>query len=64
MEIALENKLSLKSKIIPSGPNILNYKVPRLYKMAIAFMLAHPYGVARLMSSFAFELDNVSSLMF
>ncbi|XP_014211520.1 alpha-amylase B-like [Copidosoma floridanum] len=36
------------------GRAILNYKVPRLYKMAVAFMLAHPYGWTRLMSSFNF----------
>lgn len=34
---------------------ILTYKEPKQYKMAIAFMLAHPYGTTRLMSSFAFD---------
>ncbi|KAI4459929.1 alpha-amylase [Holotrichia oblita] len=36
------------------GRNILTYKQPREYKMAIAFMLAHPYGSPRVMSSFDF----------
>nr|AAG23133.1 alpha-amylase [Diabrotica virgifera virgifera] len=34
---------------------ILTYKNPKPYKMAIAFMLAHPYGTTRLMSSYAFD---------
>lgn len=33
---------------------ILTYKRPREYRMAVAFMLAHPFGVPRVMSSFAF----------
>lgn len=33
---------------------ILNYKRPKKYKMAVAFMLAHPYGIPRIMSSFDF----------
>lgn len=37
------------------GADILTYKVSKQYKMAIAFMLAHPYGTTRVMSSFAFE---------
>lgn len=37
------------------GADILTYKVPKNYKMAEAFMLAHPYGVTRVMSSFAFD---------
>lgn len=37
------------------GDQILTYKVSKPYKMAIAFMLAHPYGTTRVMSSFAFE---------
>ncbi|XP_011866201.1 PREDICTED: alpha-amylase A-like [Vollenhovia emeryi] len=36
------------------GATILTHKEPKLYKMAVAFMLAHPYGHARVMSSFAF----------
>lgn len=39
-----------------SGSNaILTYKNPKPYKMAIAFMLAHPYGTTRIMSSFDFN---------
>ncbi|XP_056641155.1 alpha-amylase-like [Diorhabda sublineata] len=36
--------------------NILTYKNSKPYKMAIAFMLAHPYGVTtRIMSSYYFD---------
>ncbi|KAB0790566.1 hypothetical protein PPYR_15038 [Photinus pyralis] len=38
--------------------NILTYKDPQRYKMAIAFMLAYPYGVTRVMSSFAFNHND------
>ncbi|KAK7490507.1 hypothetical protein BaRGS_00018293, partial [Batillaria attramentaria] len=34
--------------------NIITHTLPRLYKMATAFMLAHPYGFPRVMSSFSF----------
>lgn len=37
------------------GNSILTYKNSKQYKMAVAFMLAHPYGVPRLMSSFYFD---------
>lgn len=37
-----------------AGGDILTYKDARRYKGAIAFMLAHPYGVPQLMSSFDF----------
>ncbi|XP_055523462.1 alpha-amylase-like [Wyeomyia smithii] len=37
------------------GADILTYKQPKGYKMASAFMLAHPYGNTRVMSSFAFD---------
>lgn len=33
---------------------ILSYKRPKKYVMAVAFMLAHPYGIPRVMSSFSF----------
>ncbi|XP_011500034.1 PREDICTED: alpha-amylase 2 isoform X2 [Ceratosolen solmsi marchali] len=33
----------------------LTYKTSKLYKMAVAFMLAHPYGYPRVMSSFSFN---------
>lgn len=44
-----------------SGTNILTYKNPTKYKMAVAFMLAHPFGIPRVMSSFAFT-DNAQGL--
>ncbi|PSN30052.1 Alpha-amylase A [Blattella germanica] len=34
---------------------ILTYKQPKQYRMAVAFILAHPYGYPRVMSSFDFE---------
>jgi len=37
------------------GDSILTYKQSKQYKMAIAFMLAHPYGSTRVMSSFNFD---------
>ncbi|XP_022909394.1 alpha-amylase A-like [Onthophagus taurus] len=37
------------------GADILTYKDSKQYKMAIAFMLAHPFGTTRVMSSFAFD---------
>ncbi|XP_036334214.1 alpha-amylase A-like [Rhagoletis pomonella] len=37
------------------GADILNYKTAKQYKMAVAFMLAHPFGITRVMSSFAFD---------
>lgn len=37
---------------------ILNYKSRKNYIMAQAFSLAHPYGIKRIMSSFAFERSN------
>lgn len=38
-----------------SGNGILSYKNGKKYVMAQAFSLAHPYGIKRVMSSFAFE---------
>ncbi|KAF2888858.1 hypothetical protein ILUMI_17315, partial [Ignelater luminosus] len=37
------------------GENILMYKQAKQYKMATAFMLAHPYGTTQIMSSFDFN---------
>ncbi|XP_068945348.1 alpha-amylase 1B-like isoform X1 [Petaurus breviceps papuanus] len=34
------------------GPSVLTFWEFRLYKMAVGFMLAHPYGFTRVMSSF------------
>lgn len=39
------------------GENILTFRVPQLYKMAQAFMLAWPYGVPRVMSSYSWDQD-------
>jgi len=39
------------------GQNILTFRVPRMYKMATAFMLAHPYGTTRVMSSYYWDQD-------
>ncbi|KAI4459930.1 alpha-amylase [Holotrichia oblita] len=41
------------------GDNILTYKLSKQYRMAAAFMLAHPYGSTRVMSSFAFTDTNM-----
>lgn len=38
--------------------NTLNYKNAKQYKMANAFMLAHPYGIPKIMSSFSFKDRN------
>lgn len=38
-----------------AGEAVLTYKNAKQYKMAIAFMLAHPYGTPRIMSSFFFD---------
>ncbi|CAG9786604.1 unnamed protein product [Diatraea saccharalis] len=35
--------------------DVLTYKESRPYKAAIAFILAHPYGVTRIMSSYFFD---------
>lgn len=37
------------------GGDILTYKEPKNYKMAVAFMLAYPFGIPRIMSSFDFH---------
>ncbi|XP_044288528.1 pancreatic alpha-amylase-like [Varanus komodoensis] len=39
------------------GASILTFWDPRLYKMAVAFMLAHPYGFTRIMSSYRWPRD-------
>ncbi|XP_011639361.1 alpha-amylase-like isoform X2 [Pogonomyrmex barbatus] len=35
--------------------NILTYKSSKKYKMAVALMLGHPYGIPRIMSSYYFD---------
>uniref|UniRef100_A0A3P8XCE6 Alpha-amylase n=1 Tax=Esox lucius TaxID=8010 RepID=A0A3P8XCE6_ESOLU len=37
------------------GASVVTFREPRIYKMAVAFMLAHPYGVPRLMSSYRWD---------
>ncbi|EDS30101.1 alpha-amylase 1 [Culex quinquefasciatus] len=37
------------------GSDVLTHKIPKNYKMASAFMLAHPFGIPRIMSSFFFN---------
>ncbi|XP_017752232.1 PREDICTED: alpha-amylase 1-like [Eufriesea mexicana] len=37
---------------------VLTYKSSKTYKMAVAFMLAHPFGTPRVMSSFAFDISD------
>ncbi|XP_076048345.1 alpha-amylase 1-like isoform X2 [Oratosquilla oratoria] len=38
-----------------SGNPIVTFREPRLYKMAVAYMLAWPYGLTRVMSSFYWD---------
>ncbi|XP_023678015.1 pancreatic alpha-amylase [Paramormyrops kingsleyae] len=37
------------------GSSVLTFWDPRMYKMAVGFMLAHPYGLTRVMSSFRWD---------
>ncbi|XP_055958798.1 alpha-amylase-like [Patella vulgata] len=37
------------------GGNVLTHWEPRAYKLATAFMLAHPYGFSRIMSSYEYN---------
>lgn len=40
------------------GDEVVNYKDGKRYELAVAFMLAHPYGYPLVMSSYAFETDQ------
>lgn len=40
------------------GDEVVNYKDGRRYDLAVAFMLAHPYGYPLVMSSYAFDNDQ------
>uniref|UniRef100_I3KQC8 alpha-amylase n=1 Tax=Oreochromis niloticus TaxID=8128 RepID=I3KQC8_ORENI len=42
------------------GASILTFWDPRLYKMAVGYMLAHPYGVTRVMSSYRWDRNIVN----
>ncbi|KAG2461336.1 AMY1 amylase, partial [Polypterus senegalus] len=44
----------------PGGASVLTFWDSRLYKMATGFMLAHPYGVTRVMSSFRWPRNIVN----
>lgn len=40
----------------------LIYKKSKQYKMATAFMLAHPYGIPKVMSSFDFNVRDQGTI--
>ncbi|XP_046987688.1 alpha-amylase 2-like [Schistocerca americana] len=40
------------------GGNVLTFQEPKLYKMAVAFMLAWPFGYPRVMSSYEFSSSD------
>ncbi|XP_046884379.1 pancreatic alpha-amylase isoform X1 [Hypomesus transpacificus] len=42
------------------GAAIVTFWDPRMHKMAVAYMLAHPYGVTRVMSSFRWNRNIVN----
>ncbi|XP_068605416.1 alpha-amylase-like [Brachionichthys hirsutus] len=42
------------------GASIITFWDSRLYKMAVGYMLAHPYGVTRVMSSFRWNRNFVN----
>ncbi|KAL4635914.1 pancreatic alpha-amylase-like [Arapaima gigas] len=44
------------------GASIVTFWDPRLYKMASGFMLAHPYGLTRVMSSFRWNRNIVNGV--
>lgn len=46
------------------GSTVLTYKQRREYVMASAFMLAHPYGTPRIMSSFDFNSSSQGKIEF
>ncbi|XP_026320593.1 alpha-amylase 2-like isoform X1 [Hyposmocoma kahamanoa] len=50
-------------RTLGGGGDILNYKEPRPYRGAIAFLLAHPYGEPQIMSSFVFWDSEVGPPM-
>ncbi|GAB0097241.1 Alpha-amylase [Sergentomyia squamirostris] len=45
------------------GDQILTYKQAKQYKMAVAFAIAHNYGIPRIMSSFAFTNTEIGPPM-
>jgi len=42
------------------GGDLLTFRESKLYKMAVGFMLAHPYGLARVMSSYYWDQKFVN----
>lgn len=42
------------------GSSIITFWDSRLYKMAVGYMLAHPYGVIRVMSSYSWNRNFVN----
>lgn len=42
------------------GASIVSFWDPKLHKMAVSYMLAHPYGVTRVMSSFRWNRNIVN----
>lgn len=42
------------------GSSIITFWDSKLYKMAVGYMLAHPYGVARIMSSYRWNRNFVN----
>jgi hypothetical protein len=46
------------------GSTILTYKDKKAYTLASIFMLAHPYGIPRVMSSYAFSNSDQGSSSF
>lgn len=43
--------------------DILTYKSRQRYTMAVAFMLSHPYGIPRVMSSFQFRTFDQGNVL-
>lgn len=68
--VFVDSRINQRGNIDPEKV-VLTYKQPKIYKMANAFMLAHPYGIVRTMSSYEFddplvgppqdELENIVS---
>ncbi|XP_047223549.1 alpha-amylase [Girardinichthys multiradiatus] len=44
------------------GASIITFWDPKLHKMAVAYMLAHPYGQARIMSSYRWDRNIVNGV--
>lgn len=42
------------------GSSIISFWDPKLHKMAVSYMLAHPYGLTRVMSSYRWDRHFVN----